>query len=274
MFPAIMHLTVDTTQANLVTNTRRQSKISTTIGTTEELPSTTIGTTEELPSTTIGTTEELPSRTTPQTTTTVLPTQPYLTTPDLCDLDSTKSKLIQDIDNASPLFKKIASEGYYISSLSNNSIIQVSEAIMRANCFCNAPMSAYHYELPVADSSYANGGCYSLQITATSFNTANSSCQRIGANVASLKDESKVDFILSLILDKGFYKYQSIWIDLHEIDGNWQWGDGQQIDVDPDPKFRAGPTQVEIFDCITGRVGIAIFRPTNIPDYECMISEP
>ncbi|PAV56054.1 hypothetical protein WR25_01092 [Diploscapter pachys] len=183
-------------------------------------------------------------------------------------------QLIQDIDNASSLFKKIASKRYYISSLSNDSIIQVSEAIMRANCFCNAPMSAYHYELPVADSSYADGGCYSLQITATSFNTASSSCQRIGANVASLKDESKAGFILSSTIYKGFKDYQSIWIDLHEIGGVWKWGDGQQIDVDPDPKFRVGPAQVEIFDCITSRVGIATFRSANIPDYECMISEP
>lgn len=77
-----MHPTVNTTQANLVTNTRRQPKILTTIGTTEKLPSRTVGTTEELP-----------SRTTLQTmtTTTVLPTQPYLTTSDLCDLDSTES---------------------------------------------------------------------------------------------------------------------------------------------------------------------------------------
>lgn len=65
MFPTTIHLANDTTQTNFTIYERQQSKISTTIGTTEELSS--------------------------KTTITVLPNQPYLTTPDLCDLNSTKS---------------------------------------------------------------------------------------------------------------------------------------------------------------------------------------
>ncbi|CAH1267173.1 HGF [Branchiostoma lanceolatum] len=95
-------------------------------------------------------------------------------------------------------------------------------------CICSPGWTGQNCQQGPGWTEYSNH-YYKLMKDKVSWNTAKSKCERLGANLASVKDQGENNFIKDLIVGAPKGRVPYVWLGLHKVGKKWMWTDGSQV---------------------------------------------
>eukprot|EP00058_Branchiostoma_floridae_P023717 XP_002609207.1 hypothetical protein BRAFLDRAFT_125961 [Branchiostoma floridae] len=95
-------------------------------------------------------------------------------------------------------------------------------------CTCSPGWTGQNCQQAECPSGWSGHGdhCYKLMKVMVDWTVAKSKCERVGAELASVKDEKENDFIADLVVGAPKGKVAFVWLGLSKERGVWQWTDG------------------------------------------------